>query len=64
MHCCPKPPEMMANRPAQISDSSFHSIWSLLKVERGSSILESIEGDSVDVTVRLFILIPIEGDYR
>jgi len=42
MHCGPKPLEMMANHPAQVSDSSFHSIWSLLKVERGSSKENSI----------------------
>jgi hypothetical protein len=29
-----------------------------------STVLESIEGDTVNVTVQLRILIPIEGDYR
>ena len=42
VHCGPKPPEMMANHPAPISDSSFDSIWSLLKVERSSSKGNSI----------------------
>jgi len=42
VHCGPKPPKMMANRPAPISDSSFNSIWGLMKVERGSSKENSI----------------------
>ena len=33
VHCGPKPPEMMANHPAPISDSSFDSIWSLLQLK-------------------------------